>query len=459
MNNSFDQIKNLKKIHFIGIGGSGMYGIAEVLLNLGCSVSGSDLVQSTITRRLRSLGVKIFTKHSVSNLKNVDLIVYSTAIKKNNPELRFAEKNKIIIIPRAKMLAELMRFKYGITVAGSHGKSTTTSLISWILAESKLDPTYIVGGKLKSSNNHGRLGHGKYLIAEADESDSSFLYLSPELGVVTNIDNEHLDNYDNDFKNLQRAYLTYINNIPFYGRVFLNGDDKNIRTIINKINRSIVTFGFKYENDFYAKNIVYNKDGMSFSIINNKSTYKIKTKLFGKHNILNILASFSISLFLKIPSKKIIQAIKSFEGISRRFDIYNNFKSKFGEYTLINDYGHHPTEIKYTVETIREVWKDKKIFMIFQPHRYTRTKNCLTQFIEVLSKVDKVILTETYSGGERKTKFSSYFLYNKLKEHNIDCQYVKDIDKIPDKLKNLFENDNIVLVQGAGNISQVIKLL
>tara|TARA_B100000029_G_scaffold501523_1_gene575137 strand:+ start:47924 stop:49303 length:1380 start_codon:yes stop_codon:yes gene_type:complete len=459
MNNSFDQIKNLKKIHFIGIGGSGMYGIAEVLLNLGCSVSGSDLVQSTITRRLRSLGVKIFTKHSVSNLKNVDLIVYSTAIKKNNPELRFAEKNKITIIPRAKMLAELMRFKYGITVAGSHGKSTTTSLISWILAESKLDPTYIVGGKLKSSNNHGRLGHGKYLIAEADESDSSFLYLSPELGVVTNIDNEHLDNYDNDFKNLQTAYLTYINNIPFYGRVFLNGDDKNIRTIINKINRSIVTFGFKYENDFYAKNIVYNKDGMSFSIINNKSTYKIKTKLFGKHNILNILASFSISLFLKIPSKKIIQAIKSFEGISRRFDIYNNFKSKFGEYTLINDYGHHPTEIKYTVETIREVWKDKKIFMIFQPHRYTRTKNCLTQFIEVLSKVDKVILTETYSGGERKTKFSSYFLYNKLKEHNIDCQYVKDIDKIPDKLKNLFENDNIVLVQGAGNISQVIKLL
>ncbi|MEC7832374.1 MAG: UDP-N-acetylmuramate--L-alanine ligase [Pseudomonadota bacterium] len=459
MNNSFDQIKNLKKIHFIGIGGSGMYGIAEVLLNLGCSVSGSDLVQSTITRRLRSLGVKIFTKHSVSNLKNVDLIVYSTAIKKNNPELRFAEKNKITIIPRAKMLAELMRFKYGITVAGSHGKSTTTSLISWILAESKLDPTYIVGGKLKSSNNHGRLGHGKYLIAEADESDSSFLYLSPELGVVTNIDNEHLDNYDNDFKNLQTAYLTYINNIPFYGRVFLNGDDKNIRTIINKINRSIVTFGFKYENDFYAKNIVYNKDGMSFSIFNNKSTYKIKTKLFGKHNILNILASFSISLFLKIPSKKIIQAIKSFEGISRRFDIYNNFKSKFGEYTLINDYGHHPTEIKYTVETIREVWKDKKIFMIFQPHRYTRTKNCLTQFIEVLSKVDKVILTETYSGGERKTKFSSYFLYNKLKEHNIDCQYVKDIDKIPDKLKNLFENDNIVLVQGAGNISQVIKLL
>ncbi len=459
MNNSFDQIKNLKKIHFIGIGGSGMYGIAEVLLNLGCSVSGSDLVQSTITRRLRSLGVKIFTKHSVSNLKNVDLIVYSTAIKKNNPELRFAEKNKITIIPRAKMLAELMRFKYGITVAGSHGKSTTTSLISWVLAESKLDPTYIVGGKLKSSNNHGRLGHGKYLIAEADESDSSFLYLSPELGVVTNIDNEHLDNYDNDFKNLQTAYLTYINNIPFYGRVFLNGDDKNIRTIINKINRSIVTFGFKYENDFYAKNIVYNKDGMSFSIINNKSTYKIKTKLFGKHNILNILASFSISLFLKIPSKKIIQAIKRFEGISRRFDIYNNFKSKFGEYTLINDYGHHPTEIKYTVETIREVWKDKKIFMIFQPHRYTRTKNCLTQFIEVLSKVDKVILTETYSGGERKTKFSSYFLYNNLKKHNIDCQYVKDIDKIPDKLKNLFENDNIVLVQGAGNISQVIKLL
>ena len=459
MNNSFDQIKNLKKIHFIGIGGSGMYGIAEVLLNLGCSVSGSDLIQSTITKRLKSLGVKIYNTHSESNLKKVDLVVFSNAIKKNNPELRFAEKNKITIIPRAKMLAELMRFKYGITVAGSHGKSTTTSLISWILAESKLDPTYIVGGKLKSSNNHGRLGHGKYLIAEADESDSSFLYLSPELGVITNIDNEHLDNYDNNFNNLQKAYLAYINNIPFYGRIFINGDDKNIKPIIKKTNRSKVTFGFNDKNDFYAKDIIYNKNGMSFLILNNGSTYRIKTKLFGKHNILNILASFSIALYLKIPSKKIIKAIKGFEGISRRFDIYHNFKSKFDEFTLINDYGHHPTEINYTVETIREIWKNKKICMIFQPHRYSRTQNCLSQFIEVLSRVDKLILTGTYSGGERKTKFSSYYLYNQLKENNINCEYVKDIDKIPNKLKNTFGNDYIVLVQGAGNISQVIKLL
>ena len=200
MNNSFEQIKNLKRIHFVGIGGSGMYGIAEVLLNLGCTVSGSDLIKSTITKRLKSLGVKIYSNHSISNLKNVDLVVFSNAINKNNPEIQFAKKNKITVIPRAKMLAELMRFKYGITVAGSHGKSTTTSLISWILAESNLDPTYIVGGKLKTSNNHGRLGYGKYLIAEADESDSSFLYLSPQLGVVTNIDKEHLDNYQNNFE-------------------------------------------------------------------------------------------------------------------------------------------------------------------------------------------------------------------------------------------------------------------
>ena len=459
MNNSFEQIKNLKRIHFIGIGGSGMYGIAEVLLNLGCTVSGSDLIQSTITKRLKSLGVKIYSNHSISNLKNVDLVVFSNAINKNNPEIQFAEKNKITAIPRAKMLAELMRFKYGITVAGSHGKSTTTSLISWILAESNLDPTYIVGGKLKTSNNHGKLGYGKYLIAEADESDSSFLYLSPQLGVVTNIDKEHLDNYQNNFENLKQAYIDHINNIPFYGRVFLNGDDKNTKSIMKKINRSITTFGLKQNNDYFSTDIVYQKNGMSFLINDKNSTHRIKTKLFGKHNILNILASFSVASYLKIPIKKIIKAIKKFEGITRRFDIYYNFQSKFGEYTLINDYGHHPTEINFTLDTIKEVWKNQKICMIFQPHRYSRTENCIDQFIQVLSNVEKVIITETYSGGEQKTKFTSYYLYKKLKENHVNCEYVKEIKKIPQKLKSLFEKEDIVLVQGAGNISQVIKLL
>ncbi|MAQ73612.1 MAG: UDP-N-acetylmuramate--L-alanine ligase [Gammaproteobacteria bacterium] len=459
MNNSFEQIKNLKRIHFVGIGGSGMYGIAEVLLNLGCTVSGSDLIKSTITKRLKSLGVKIYSNHSISNLKNVDLVVFSNAINKNNPEIQFAKKNKITAIPRAKMLAELMRFKYGITVAGSHGKSTTTSLISWILAESNLDPTYIVGGKLKTSNNHGRLGYGKYLIAEADESDSSFLYLSPQLGVVTNIDKEHLDNYQNNFENLKQAYIDYINNIPFYGRVFLNGDDKNTKSIMKKTNRSITTFGLKQNNDYFSTDIVYHKNGMSFIINDKNSTHTIKTKLFGKHNILNILASFSVASYLKIPIEKIIKAIKKFEGITRRFDIYYNFQSKIGEYTLINDYGHHPTEINFTLDTIKEVWKNQKICMIFQPHRYSRTENCIDQFIQVLSNVEKVIITETYSGGEQKTKFTSYYLYKKLKENHVNCEYVKEIKKIPQKLKSLFEKEDIVLVQGAGNISQVIKLL
>ena len=322
------------------------------------------------------------------------------------------------------MLAELMRFKYGITVAGSHGKSTTTSLISWILAESNLDPTYIVGGKLKTSNNHGKLGYGKYLIAEADESDSSFLYLSPQLGVVTNIDKEHLDNYQNNFENLKQAYIDYINNIPFYGRVFLNGDDKTTKSIMKKTNRSITTFGLKQNNDYFSTDIVYQKNGMSFLINDKNSTHKIKTKLFGKHNILNILASFSVASYLKIPIEKIIKAIKIFEGITRRFDIYYNFQSKFGEYTLINDYGHHPTEINFTLDTIKEVWKNQKICMIFQPHRYSRTENCIDQFIQVLSNVEKVIITETYSGGEQKTKFTSYYLYKKLKENHVNCVYV-----------------------------------
>jgi len=459
MNNSFEQIRNLTKIHFIGIGGSGMYGIAEVLLNLGCSVSGSDVAKSTITRRLKSLGVKIYSNHHISNLKNVDLVVYSNAIKKNNPELKFAENKKITTIPRAKMLAELMRFKYGIAVAGSHGKSTTTSLISWILAECQLDPTYIVGGKLKKSSNHGRLGHGKYLIAEADESDSSFLFLNPQLGVVTNIDNEHLDNYQNNFENLKNAYVSYINNIPFYGRVFLNGDDRNTKSIIKKVNRAITTFGLEKNNNYFPSNITYHDNGMSFLINHNNQTCKVKTKIFGNHNVLNVLAAFSVALYLKAPIKKIIKAINNFEGISRRFDIYKKFKSKLGEHILINDYGHHPTEIGFTVETIKEIWKKQKICMIFQPHRYSRTENCIKQFIEVFSNIDKIIITETYSGGEKKTRFTAFYLFKKLREKGINCEYVKDIKKIPMKLKSFFSEGDIVLVQGAGNISQVIKLL
>ncbi|MEC9205647.1 MAG: UDP-N-acetylmuramate--L-alanine ligase [Pseudomonadota bacterium] len=459
MNNSFEQIKNLTKIHFIGIGGSGMYGIAEVLLNLGCSVSGSDLVKSTITKRLKSLGVKIYSKHNISNLKNVDLVVYSNAINKNNPELKFAEQNNITAIPRAKMLAELMRFKYGIAIAGSHGKSTTTSLISWILAETNLDPTYIVGGKLKTSNNHGRLGYGKYLIAEADESDSSFLFLNPQLGVVTNIDNEHLDNFENNFENLKEAYVSYINNIPFYGRVFLNGGDKNTKSIFKKVNRAITTFGLDKNNDYYPSNIIYHENGMDFLINNNHTSHKIKTKIYGEHNILNILAAFSVSLYLKVPIKKVIKAIKEFEGISRRFDIYRKFKSRLGKHILINDYGHHPTEINFTVNTIRKIWKDRKILMIFQPHRFSRTENCLKQFIEVFSNIDKIIITETYSGGEKKTKFTSYYLFKKLREEGINCEYVKDLTKIPEKIRSLFIEKDIVLVQGAGNISQLIKLI
>ena len=459
MKNPFEKIQNLKKIHFIGIGGSGMYGIAEVMLNLGCSISGSDVVKSTITKRLKSLGVKIYHTHKKSNLKNVDLVVFSNAIKKNNPELQFVLKNKITAIPRAEMLSELMRFKYGIAVAGSHGKSTTTSLISWILSESKLDPTYIVGGKLKTSSSHGFLGYGKHLIAEADESDSSFLYLNPEISVVTNIDKEHLDNYQNNFKNLKNAFTSFVNNVPFYGKVFLNGDDKNIKSITKNINRPITTFGSNSQNDYFFSNTVYRNSGMSFNINHCKNIFKIKTKLYGIHNVLNILAAFSVACYLQIPTKKIISAINKFEGISRRLDIYSSFKSKLGKHILINDYGHHPTEINYTIKTIKEIWRSRKICMIFQPHRYSRTQNCIDDFIKVLSKVDKLILTETYSGGEKKTRFSSKYIYKKLLSNKISCEYVKVLKKIPQRLKLIFENNDIVLIQGAGNISQLIKLL
>ena len=459
MTSTFESIKKLNKIHFIGIGGSGMYGIAEVLLNLGCLISGSDTSKTTITKRLKSLGVIVFSKHHPSNLKKVDLVVYSNAINKNNPELKYAINKKITTIPRAEMLSELMRFKYGVAVAGSHGKSTTTSLISWLLSENKLDPTYIVGGKLKTSNNHGRLGNGKYLIAEADESDRSFLFLKPQICAITNIDKEHLENYSNKLIKLKKAYVTFANNIPFYGKVFLNGDDKNIKSIIKEITRPICTFGIKKTNDFYAKDIEITNKGMIFKIIHSQKNFKVKTKLYGIHNVLNILSAFAISLHLGLSNKKIIKGIESFEGVTRRFDVYNSFKSKLGNHLMINDYGHHPTEIEHTIKTIRKIWKGKKIIMVFQPHRFSRTENCLSDFIRILSKVDNLILTETYSGGEKKSKFTSYYLYKKMLPHIINCSYVKNINLIPKKLFNIFKKDNILLVQGAGNISQLIKLL
>ena len=459
MKNPYKKIQNFKKIHFIGIGGSGMYGIAEVLLNLGCSITGSDINSSQITKRLESLGVKIYKSHKASNLKDTDLVIYSNAISKNNEELSYALNKSITTIPRAEMLAELMRFKYGVAVAGSHGKSTTTSLISWILSECNLDPTYIIGGKLKTSSSHGRLGDGQYLVAEADESDSSFLCLSPKINIVTNIDNEHLDNYKNNIRYLKNAYISFINNIPFYERTFLNGDDKNIKSIMSKIKRPIITFGLTSINNYYATNIFQNKSGMTFTLNSPSGKILIKTKLHGEHNILNILVSFAISEYLELPSKKIVNAIMKFEGISRRFEVHDNFNSKFGPLTLINDYGHHPTEIYYTLKTIKKIWEGRNICMIFQPHRYSRTKDCLKEFIKVFKGVDKLIVTETYSGGESKTKYTSNYLCKKLISENIKCYYVKNLNSIPNKIKSIFDGSDIFVIQGAGNISQLIKIL
>ena len=458
-NSTFKQIKNFKKIHFVGIGGTGMYGIAEVLLNLGCNITGSDISKTDVTKRLKYLGVKIFNSHRVSNIKGADLVIYSNAIKKSNPELVYAAAHNIPSIPRAEMLAELMRFKYGIAVAGSHGKSTTTSIISWVLSQCKLDPTYIIGGKLKSSSSHGKLGAGEYLVAEADESDSSFLYLNPQVNIITNIDKEHLDYYHENIINLKNTYTKFINNIPFYGTSFINGDDKNIRSIIKNISRSYITFGLSSSNSFYASNIDYRKTKMYFHINNKDKMFLVKSRIFGDHNILNMLVAYAVCLYLNIPSSKIISALNKFDGISRRFDVYENIKIGNFAPILVNDYGHHPTEIKYTIETIRKKWKNKKIFMIFQPHRYSRTKTCLNEFMNVLSSTDKLILTETYSGGEKRTKYSSKLIHKKLSDLNHQCHYIKNIYDIPAQIKKAISSDDIIVVQGAGNISELIDLL
>ena len=457
MKNSIIQHLKNKSFYLIGIGGAGMMGIAELLHNMGFTVRGSDLQQNNATNRLNNLNIKIFIGHDSSHIRPNDIIIYSNAIPNNNVELKYARKKGITVLSRMEILAELMRLKYGISITGSHGKTTTTSILSHIMYNNNLDPTYLIGGKLKTDDPHVKLGNSDYLIAETDESDPSFSILKPHLVVLTNLDDEHLNNYNDDYSNLEHSILKLINSIPFYGKVFLNGDDKKSKRILKKINRSIFSYGFLKNNDLRARSIKYLENKMIFEIIFKKKIYKVATNLLGEHNVYNILSAISVSLYLGISISKAIQSLKSFYGASRRFDIYKNIKINNYSPIVIDDYGHHPTEIKSTIKTIKKIYPNKKTIMIFQPHRFSRTKAYWMSFVETLKSLDHIILLPTYSAGERNNSYDSSFLYKEIKNKNKSM--LKSILNINKALSSLDFSESILVLQGAGDVKKIINIL
>ena len=397
----------VKHIHFVGIGGSGMSGIAEVLLNLDFSVSGSDLSASAVTKRLQDMGAIVHLGHAASNLNAADVVVVSTAVKADNPEVLAAREHNIPVVPRAMMLAELLRFRQGIAVAGTHGKTTTTSLIASILAEADMDPTYVIGGRLESANTNARLGAGEFIVVEADESDASFLHLSPILAVVTNIDADHMETYGHDFEKLKNAFVEFLQRLPFYGMAVVCVDDPNIRAILPQVTKPIMTYGFGEEARFRASNVRADGAQMRFTVqrINGvTSEFEVTLNLTGTHNVLNALAAIAIASELNVADAAIIKALKEFKGVGRRFERYGEVPARNnnggGTFTLIDDYGHHPVEMQAVIKATRGAFPNRRLVLAFQPHRYTRTRDCFEDFVKVLCEADAVLLTDIYSAGE-----------------------------------------------------------
>ncbi|QJC36037.1 UDP-N-acetylmuramate--L-alanine ligase [Enterobacteriaceae endosymbiont of Donacia cincticornis] len=468
------KMKNINHIHLIGIGGSGMGGIAKILIKQGYKVSGSDLIYNFITKNLISLGINIYFKHEIKNItNNIDLIVKSNAIKNNNPELIIAKKLNITIISRLQMLAELMKFYYKITVTGTHGKTTTTAMIYEIYKLSGLDPTFINGGILKSSKEYAYLGSSKYFITEVDESDKSFLCLEPTINILTNIENEHLNFYKNNIKILKKTFLKFLKKIPFYGCIIICIDNINNYNLIkhNKlyIKKNIITYGFHKNADIQVYNYKQNGYKSQFYILEKKTylSFKINLSIPGYHNALNATAAYAAAKFNGLNNKIILKSLKNFHGIIRRFDILGTIypQKKIGyQYNIIiiNDYGHHPTEIDMTINTARKVWPNRNLIMVFQPHRYSRTKNLLDYFIKILSKVDKLFLLKVYPAGENFIKNSdSKYLSKKINELGIIISKFIDLTDYYNVARYIFsklEGNEILIFQGAGDINHLSSL-
>ena len=452
-------MSSIKSIHLIGIGGAGMSGIAEILHNQNYSVSGSDLEDTNVTKRLKNLGVKIFKGHKENNVLKKDLVVISSAISKTNIELKKAISMGIPVIPRAEMLANLMMLKNSIAVAGSHGKTTVTCIMAHIFTEAGLDPTYIIGGKVKSFESNAKLGLGEHIIAEADESDGSFLNLRPLKALVTNIDNDHLGTYGNDFNNLKKSFKKFCLSLPFQGYLIANGDDPSIKNIIKNIPRNSFSFGKDKSNDYQIKDIKQNIRGTSFKLKDNfvKKDYSFSMSMHGEHNVMNATSAIIAAIQENIDLSIIKKSLKTCSSIERRFEIVSHdiFSKKI---TLVDDYGHHPKEIKYSYDTASEIWKNKKKIVVFQPHRYTRTKDLFDEFIKTLLNIENLLLLDIYPASEKIIKgYEGKDLFQALKKNGSKVLFCQNHTEVIEKLENMTSGNEVIITQGAGTTSELAR--
>ncbi len=460
------EMRRINTIHFIGIGGAGMCGIAEVLLNQGYTVTGSDLKETDVTRRLSKMGATVYIGHHAGNVTCADVVVNSSAVLSGNPELIEAKARRIPIVRRAEMLGELMRYRHGIAVAGTHGKTTTTSLIASVLAAGGKDPTFVIGGLLNSAGTNARLGESQYLVAEADESDASFLHLQPMVTVVTNIDADHMDTYEGDFSKLKQTFIEFVHNLPFYGVAVVCGDDPIVQEIIPELSRAIITYGFGEHNDYQAFDVKQEGSHLTFKVKrpDDKPDLSLSLDMPGKHNVLNATATVAVALDEGVDGDAIQLGLSGFSGVGRRFQIY-------GEYTvdgddsegvmLVDDYGHHPTEVAATISAVRDGWPDRRLVMVYQPHRYTRTRDLYEDFVDVLSSVDQLILLEVYSAGEEPIQGAdSRHLSRTIRTRGlVDPIFVEGIEAVPAVVSDIVQPGDILITQGAGNVGALAKEL
>ncbi len=453
----------VKHIHFVGIGGSGMSGIAEVLLNLGYRVSGSDAASNAATRRLAQLGARVVQGHDRDNIAGADAVVVSTAVRGDNPEVMAARAARIPLVPRAVMLAELMRLKQGIAIAGTHGKTTTTSLVASVLAAGGLDPTFVIGGRLNSAGANARLGQGDYIVVEADESDASFLNLMPVIAVVTNIDNDHMETYGHDFARLKQAFVEFLSRLPFYGTAVLCIDDPHVREIIPFVSKPVITYGFSADAQWRAVDAKPDDTAMRFSVQREAATaIDVKLNLPGLHNVLNATAAIAVGSLLGVSDAAVREALAGFTGVGRRFARLGDVAiAEGGSFTLIDDYGHHPVEMAATIAAARGAFPGRRILLVFQPHRYTRTRDCFEDFVKVLSTVDALLLTEVYPAGEAPIVAADGRALARAVRvaGKVEPVFVDTVEALDDAIRAAAHNGDVVITMGAGSIGGVAPRL
>lgn len=458
-------------IHFVGIGGSGMSGIAEVLLNLGYQISGSNLSDNAATKRLSELGATVHIGHADTHIASADAVVTSSAIKPDNPEVIAARAHNIPVVPRAMMLAELLRLRQGIAIAGTHGKTTATSLIASVLAQAEMDPTFVIGGRLEAAGSHAKLGGGEFIVVEADESDASFLYLQPVLAVVTNIDADHMETYDHDFSKLKQAFVDFVQHLPFYGMAILCVDDANVREIIPTISKPITTYGLSDTAQIRATDISHCRGQMRFTAlirVNGKTRkLNITLNLPGLHNVQNALAAIAVGNEVGVPDASIIKALTGFKGVGRRFQrcgeikLAKNDSNNCGSFTLVDDYGHHPVEIAATIAAAHGAFPGRRLMVAFQPHRYTRTRDVFEDFVKVLSTADVLLLTEVYSAGESPiVAADGKSLVRAIRvQGKVEPIFVETVEELPAAILSIVQDGDVVLVMGAGSVGSVAQNL